>query len=156
MLEILRQIKSKCVHCIRIQWGISHRKRKLLMIENVNDNEISQGIKDVKLILQGDADYGRCRKMIINFRPQEQHKWNHNFVFWEIKQAAWTEIKRGFNYLKVHWEQLMIIQKWVVIEHNEGIIQKYVYSKISTAGFNKRHNESKMSEILRQKIIEQF
>lgn len=70
-------------------------------------------------------------------------------MFWEIKQATWIEIKRGFNYLKVNWEQPMIILKWVIIEHNAELIQKSVCSKTSTAGFNNRHNESEMNKTLR-------
>ena len=72
----------------------------------------SQGMEILQGTSQADTDEGRCRKMIINFRPLEQHEWNHILVFWEIKQASWIEIKRGFNYLKVNWEQPMIILKW--------------------------------------------
>lgn len=44
----------------------------------------------------------------------------------------------------------------VIKEHNVEVIQKYVYSETSTAGFNNRHNESEMNEGQRQKIIEQL
>lgn len=34
----------------------------------------SQGMGTQQHILQADTDEGRCRKMIINFRPLEQHE----------------------------------------------------------------------------------
>lgn len=34
----------------------------------------SQGMEILQCTLQADTDEGRCRKMIINFRPLEQHE----------------------------------------------------------------------------------
>lgn len=74
-------------------------------------------------------------------------------MFWEIKQATWIEIKRGFNYLKVNWEKPMIILKWGYYRIQCRVNSEISCSKTSTAGFNNRNNESEMNKTLRRKII---
>lgn len=92
------------------EWLVAdqHNTAPTLCILMSKAKEKCWSIRYWKMTAMG-ADVG---KWLSTSDPLEQHEWNHILVFWEIKQATWIEIKTAFNYLKVNWEQPMIIQKW--------------------------------------------